>query len=214
MMIVKIISKIPFAVMTGFAFLLFVTTMVYWNFKPDVNFLLTKQDVVHAPLWRTAFYIHIASGMLAIASGPFQFIIRLRERHLSFHRMLGKIYVTAILFVGAPTGLYMSFYANGGLCASVGFILMSVLWFYTTYMGIRAVMKKQITEHRKWMMRSYAVTFSAVSLRLWVPFLAIVVGMDPLQTTIVTAWISWWINLIIAEILIQFIFYQSKKQIA
>ena len=36
----KVVSKIPFVVMTGFAFLLFGITFMYWNFRPDVNFLL------------------------------------------------------------------------------------------------------------------------------------------------------------------------------
>ena len=73
-------------------------------------------------------------------------------------------------------------------------------------------MKKQITEHRKWMIRSYAVTFSAVSLRLLVPFLSIVVGMELLQTVIVTAWISWLGNLMVAELMIRFIFINQKNK--
>ncbi len=213
-MIVKILSKIPFAIMTGFAFLLFTTTLVYWSFEPDVNFLLTKQDIVHNMVWRAAFYIHITGGMLSIALGPFQFIRQLRERYLPLHRVIGKIYAIAILLIGAPTGLYMAFYANGGPGASLGFIMMSVLWFYTTWMGIRTVLNKQIIQHRQWMIRSYAITFSAVSLRLWVPCLSLIVKMDPLQVIIVTAWISWLFNLIAAEYIIKLKFNQVKTIIA
>ena len=49
-----------------FSLLLFSITLMYWNFKPNVNFLLTKQDLVNDPFWRSAFYIHIFGGMLAI----------------------------------------------------------------------------------------------------------------------------------------------------
>lgn len=211
-MIRMIISKIPFGIMTTLAFLLFATTMIYWNFRPDVNFLLTKQDIVHDALWRTAFYIHIAGGMLAIALGPFQFIRKFRERYLHVHRSIGKLYVFAILVIGAPTGLYMAFFANGGAYASFGFILMSILWFYTTWMGLQTIMKKQIIQHQQWMIRSYAVTFSAVTLRLWVPFLSIGCNMDHIQIIILTAWISWLFNLLAAEGIIYLNFNKLKTK--
>lgn len=208
-MLLKLIYKIPFVVMTGFALLLFATTMMYWNLRPDVSFLLTKQDVVHDPVWRTVFYFHIFAGMLAIALGPLQFIKALRSKFLNAHRMIGKAYVVAILLIGAPTGLYMAFYANGGLYASLGFVMMSVLWFYTTWMGIQTIRKKQIELHKQWMIRSYAITFSAVSLRLWVPVLSLFSSMDQLQVVIITAWISWLFNLIAAEFIIKL---NLKKQ--
>lgn len=189
--------------MTGFAFLLFGMTFMYWNFKPDVNFLLTKPDLVNHPIWRPAFYIHIFGGMLALVLGPLQFVKYIRRKNLNLHRVLGKTYVAAILFIAAPTGLYMAFYANGGISASIGFILMSLLWFYTTFMAVNTIRKKQVSEHVKWMVRSYAMTFAAVTLRLWVPFLSLVIDMEHLKVIIITAWISWLLNLAAAEFLIK-----------
>lgn len=203
-MVLSYINKLPFVLMTALAFLLFATTLVYWSFKPDVNFLLTKQDLVYQPLWRTAFYIHIFGGMLAIITGPLQFITRWRERYLSFHRATGKIYVSSIILIGAPTGLYMAFYATGGTPASLGFIVMSALWFYTTFMGLHTIRKGQVEKHKRWMIRSYAVTFSAVTLRLWVPILSLYLTMEHLLVIIVTAWISWLFNLVAAECIIYF----------
>ncbi len=202
-MFLKIIARIPFVFMTGFAFLLFGITFMYWNFKPDVSFLLTKQDVVYNPVWRTVFYFHIFGGMLAIALGPIQFIKWLRRNNLALHRLIGKIYVVAILFIAAPTGLYMAFFANGGIYSSIGFVIMSVLWFYTTWMAINTIRKKQVQEHVKWMVRSYALTFAAVTLRLWVPFLSLVIEMEHLKVIIITAWISWLFNLIAAEFILK-----------
>lgn len=202
-MLVKVISRIPFAVMTGLAFFLFGITFMYWNFRPDVNFLLTKQDLVDHPIWRPAFYVHIFGGMLAIVLGPLNFIKYIRRKNLNLHRVLGKTYVASILFIAAPTGLYMAFYANGGFSASIGFILMSILWFYTTFMAVNTIRKKQIAEHVKWMVRSYAMTFAAVTLRLWVPFLSLAVEMDHLKVIIITAWISWIFNLMAAELILK-----------
>lgn len=213
-MLLEIFKRIPFALMTLLAFLLFATTLMYWNFRPDVNFLLTKQALVKDPVWRTVFYVHIFGGMLSIALGPFQFMPGLRRRFLKAHRFSGKMYASAILFLGAPTGLYMAFFATGGAPASAGFILMSGLWFYTTWMGIRTIRRGQVDQHRQWMLRSYAVTFSAVSLRLWVPLLSLYLPTDPMQVVIITAWISWLFNLIVAEFIIHFnhkkITYENK----
>lgn len=189
--------------MTGFAFLLFGITFMYWNFKPDVNFLLTKPDLVDHPIWRPVFYIHIFGGMLAIVLGPLNFIKYIRRKNLNLHRVLGKTYVASILFIAAPTGLYMAFYANGGILSSIGFILMSILWFYTTFMAVNTIRKKQVNEHVKWMVRSYAMTFAAVTLRLWVPFLSLVVEMEHLKIIIITAWISWLFNLMAAELILK-----------
>ncbi len=188
--------------MTGLALLLFCTTFMYLNFRPDVSFLLTKQNVVHHPVWRTVFYVHILSGMLAIVLGPFQFIACIRKHYPKAHRQMGKIYVMAILATGSPSGLYMAFFANGGAAASLGFVLMSILWFYTTWMAISTIRKHQIDQHQRWMVRSYAITFSAVSLRLWVPLLSLFTQMEHLFIIILTAWISWLINLAVAEALL------------
>jgi uncharacterized membrane protein len=190
-------------VMTGFSILLFTITFMYWNFRPDVNFLLTKQDLVGDPIWRSAFYMHIFGGMLAIILGPVQFVKYVRRKNLNLHRALGKTYVTAILFIAAPTGLYMAFYANGGFYASLGFILMSSLWLYTTFMAVHTIRKSLIQEHIKWMVRSYAMTFAAVTLRLWVPFLSLVIEMEHLKVVVITAWISWLFNLVAAECIIK-----------
>jgi uncharacterized membrane protein len=188
--------------MTGFSFLLFSITLIYWSFKPDVNFLLTKQDVVFNPLWRTAFYVHIAGGMLSIVLGPLQFVRYFRKRFLNAHRLVGKIYVSSILFLAAPTGLFMAFYANGGFYSTLGFFLMSVLWFFTTYMAVKTVRLKRIEEHVRWMVRSYALTFAAVTLRILVPLMSFTNELSEDTIVISTAWLSWLINLLIAELLI------------
>jgi uncharacterized membrane protein len=199
----NILNRLPWFVMTAFALFLFIITFGYWNFRPDINFLLTKQNLVDHPVWRPAFYVHIFGGMLAIAIGPFQFVRFIRRRFLDLHRKLGKIYVTAILLIAAPTGLYMAFYANGGFYSTLGFICMSILWFYTTWKAIVAIKKKLINEHINWMVRSYAMTFAAVTLRLWVPACSLLFEMEHNFVIVLTAWISWLFNLIAAEIIIK-----------
>src|ERR1700751_2467970 len=47
---------------------------------------------------------HTLCGVIALLSGPLQFSSRFRQRHLKFHRVLGRIYVISV-FVGAFTGI-------------------------------------------------------------------------------------------------------------
>lgn len=178
------------------------TTMLYFSFRDDINFLQVKPDVVHNFAWRTSFYIHITGGTLALITAPFQLIPSLRKKYINVHRKLGKIYVAAILFIGAPAGFYMAFFANGGMPASAGFIILSLLWAYTTYKGLYHMRKGEIAAHRRWMLRSFALTFAAVTLRLWVPVLSYGFHLPPEVTIVSTAWLSWVPNILVAELII------------
>jgi uncharacterized membrane protein len=195
--------------MTSFALLLFVITAEYLTFKPNINFLLVKEDLIFDAVWRPTFYLHVISGMLVILIGPFQFLPKLRAKNLQIHKKLGKIYAYGILGIAAPTGLIMAFYAEGGLYSTMAFLMMSGLWFYTTIMAIVTVKKKKIIEHKKWMYRSYALSFAAVTLRILVPLMSLYTNSSETYVIISTAWLSWIINLIVVEALI---FYTITKK--
>jgi uncharacterized membrane protein len=203
MVLQVILYRIPWLAIAAFSFLLFYVCLFYWTFAPDVNFLLVKQNLVSDPAWRTVFYFHVFAGMLVVFTGPLQFLGWLRRNYLKVHRAMGKIYISAVLFIGAPTGLYMAFFAEGGMWAGAGFMLMSMAWFYTTWKAFTAIKNRNITAHVQWMVRSYAMSFSAVTLRILVPVLSLGLEWQHNFVVCLTAWISWMLNLAIAEILIQ-----------
>jgi len=189
--------------MTLLAFFLAGITTMYYSFRSDINFLLVKQDVVHEILWRTAFYIHITGGILALTIGPLQLLKRSRtKKYRPVHRALGKTYIIAILGLAAPSGFYMALFAEGGPWASTGFAIMAMLWFFTTWQAYTFARERNFKEHGKWMVRSYALTFSAVTLRLWVPVASIYFGMQPSFVITLSAWTSWMINIAVAELLL------------
>lgn len=178
-----------------------VITKEYFSFDTNYNFLKVKQSLIPNNFWMTTFYIHLAAGILVLTLGPFQFLKKFRNKYLSQHRLLGKVYVFTILGFAAPTGLIMAFYAEGGLWSTIGFSLMSIIWFVTTYLAVTAAKNKKIRDHEKWMYRSYAMSFSAVTLRLLVPAMSIPnIGLSDQFVVVSTAWISWIINLVIIEL--------------
>jgi uncharacterized membrane protein len=108
---------------------------------------------------------HVVFGLVALLSGPIQFSTRLRQRHLKFHRVLGRIYVIAV-FLSAPCGVLLS----NGRPGFPGTSMQALAWVVCTGAAVITARNRQITQHRQWMIRSYAVTFTFISsrvLNLW-----------------------------------------------
>jgi len=108
---------------------------------------------------------HTLCGVLALLAGPIQFSSRLRQRHLKFHRVVGRIYVICV-FIGAPTGIALA----AGRPGLPGTSMQAAAWIVCTTAALITARNRQIAQHRQWMIRSYAVTFTFVSsrvLNLW-----------------------------------------------
>jgi uncharacterized membrane protein len=108
---------------------------------------------------------HTLSGVMALLIGPLQFSSRFRQRHLKLHRVLGRIYVLSV-FIGSFTGIALA----AGRPGLPGTSMQAAAWMVCTTAAFVTARNRQITVHRQWMARSYAVTFTFVSsrvLNLW-----------------------------------------------
>jgi uncharacterized membrane protein len=108
---------------------------------------------------------HTLAGTLALLIGPINFSSRIRQRHLKLHRILGRIYVISV-FVGSFTGIALA----AGRPGLPGTSMQAAAWMVCTTAALITARNRQITQHRQWMARSYAVTFTFVSsrvLNLW-----------------------------------------------
>ena len=108
---------------------------------------------------------HTLAGIFALLIGPINFSSRIRQRYLQLHRVLGRIYVVSV-FVGAATGIALAFGRPGfpGTCGQ------ATAWVVCTTAAFITARNRHIIQHRQWMIRSYAVTFTFVSsrvLNLW-----------------------------------------------
>ncbi len=142
--------------------------------------------------------VHVAGAATALLLGPFQFLSGLRARWPKIHRWIGRTYVVGCL-VGASGGFVMAFGSTAGPVATVGFALLAVCWTWANIQGWRLAMAGRFAEHRVWMIRSFAMTFAAVTLRLYLPLLPMT-GLSFQDGYVATAWISWIPNLIVAEL--------------
>jgi len=174
----------------------------YTSFSDDVQFLLFKKDYIHNKIWKTAFYIHVFSAVAALFAGFTQFSKDFLQYNKKWHRLIGKIYVWNILVINFPAGMILAIYANGQLPGKIAFILLDILWFYFTYKGLIYARRRNFVAHKYNMMRSYALTFSAITLRGWKVILSYFFVIEPNQLYIIEAWMGFVPNLIIIELII------------
>ena len=146
--------------------------------------------------WNIAFYIHIIFGGIALIVGWLQFSSKLRSKNVKAHRFVGKIYIASALF-SSFSGFYIALFADGGFWTSLGFSFLSIVWLGTTLMAYLTIRKQQIVRHQVLMTYSYAACFAAVTLRIWLPILILVIGHYG-KAYLVVAWLSWIPNLLVA----------------
>ncbi len=149
----------------------------------------------------TCLLLHASFSAIALLAGPWQFLPGWRSRWPAVHRWVGRIYCMAVV-AGWVASLPLAFHAQTGIVASAGFVALGVVWISTTAAAYLAIRSGQVTRHREWMIRSYAATAAAITLRSYLPML--MVAKVPLTTSYpLVAWLCWIPNLLLAEWLVR-----------
>ncbi|HKU16117.1 MAG TPA: DUF2306 domain-containing protein [Steroidobacteraceae bacterium] len=144
-----------------------------------------------------AGWAHTMGGAVAILIGPFQVIAKLRTTWPRVHVWMGRVYLLAVL-AGGLGGLYFAPQSTAGIVGSAGFTTLALFWLYSGARAYFAIRAGQVQVHRRWILRNYALTFAAATLRIELPLLIISGVAFPLAYTLV-AWISWVPNWLVVE---------------
>jgi hypothetical protein len=147
---------------------------------------------------RPFLYIHVAAASTALLLGPIQFIASLRHRYLFAHRITGRIYVLSCL-TGATTGIALSIGTTAGPVVTAGFGLLGVLWLSINVRAWWLAVQGRIAQHKSWMIRSFALTFSAVTARLLI-FTLPLMGVPFNNAYMLASWLGWVPNLFLAQV--------------
>jgi uncharacterized membrane protein len=142
--------------------------------------------------------VHIFASAFTLLLGPVQLSSTFRKRWPAAHRLIGRTYLGVGVLVGGIAGLYMSTFAAGGMTAKLGFACLAIAWLVTGYKGYRSARTGNIVEHRRWMIRNYAVSFAAISFRLGLS-LALVLALPIDVAYPALTWLCWIINLVVAQ---------------
>lgn len=199
----KAIFYICWAIVIYFALYLAGIALAYFSFDMDYHFLKSKQDMLDNTIWLVFFYVHLFFGVTATLSGFPLFFKRLIHYRSYWHKQIGKLYIFSILFFTGPTGLYLAFSAEGGPWASIGFIGMSIAWMLPTYLAYYHIINKRLKAHYKWVVRSYCMTLSGVTLRIFTPIGSHFVGFEEETNFIISAYV-WIFNMLLGELILFF----------
>ena len=196
------LHKLSFGAIALFSLLIGLYPSTYFLVDRKFGLLSSKSEALLADLfWNIGFYGHIMFGGLALLVGWAQFIKKIRNKRPVLHRNIGKVYVFSVL-ISSICGIYIAHYATGGLTASLGFILLGLVWFYTTLNAYLFARKGDIVRHEKLMIFSFAACFAAVTLRIWLPMLSSIMG-GFVPAYRVVAWLCWVPNLLVAYIIVR-----------
>lgn len=197
----KILPRITVAVL---AILVGLYPAAYYFIQSDNHGILERKsaELLASYFYRGSFFTHITFGGVALLIGWLQFSKKIRARNLNLHRTIGKMYMVAVALSGVA-GFTIAMSASGGPVCMAGFGLLALIWLYTDLQGYRTIRKLQIERHRAWMIRNYALTFAAVTLRIYLPLAMAVLHFDFIPAYRVISWLCWVPNLIVAEVLIR-----------
>jgi uncharacterized membrane protein len=192
----KPLAKLAWFFLALFAFANAVLALRY--LLPSVPFPAQIDNFVTR---RPALAFHALGGAIALLAGPLQFLPGFRSKHWTFHRRQGWIYCSGVL-LGWLATLALAPHSQTGWIASAGFLTLSTAWIISTALAVRFILKGNQVEHRRWMIRSYALTAAAITLRIYLPL--IFVFKVPFEVGYpAIAWLCWVPNLLAAELYLQ-----------
>jgi uncharacterized membrane protein len=181
------------AVLAGF---ISVVSLRLLSFNPEALSEELRPNLINHPI---VFYAHTVVAPLALLFGVWQFLPATRRS--SYHRWAGRLYVVCVAFASIA-GFVIATTTEIGLRAGAGFMILAVLWFIATTTAYFWARTGNFVRHRVWMIRSYALTCAAITLRIILPA-GTTLGASFADSYIVAAWGSWIINLLIAEWIIR-----------
>ncbi|WP_404984453.1 DUF2306 domain-containing protein [Chryseobacterium sp. M5] len=197
--VVKILLILGFGY---FFWLMLKITLEYIPLDTNVSFLMIKQtEVEQRPEYLYFFYTHVYTSIFVLLAG-FLAILRKDFRLKNFHRNAGKIYILLILLFAAPSGIYMGIFANGGFLSKISFVILGSLWWFSTFKAFQLARQRKFKEHKQWMWRSFALTISAITLRMWKVIIVYLFHPNPMDVYQIIAWLGWIPNILLIEYLI------------
>jgi uncharacterized membrane protein len=143
------------------------------------------------------FIIHSLAGFSALITGPLQFNRAILTKRRNLHRLSGKIYVYAV-WIASTAALVDAMFFDIPFLGKIAFGVLAVLWFGATTTAFLRIRKRNIREHREWMIRSFSLSFFFVTGGFWMPGLTST--SLPYEIAYPLAvFLAWFLNLVFAE---------------
>ncbi|GAA4208087.1 DUF2306 domain-containing protein [Actinocatenispora rupis] len=159
---------------------------------------------------------HIGTATVATVTGFVQFWPWLRNRYPKVHRWTGRAYFFAGVFPSMILAVPVATMSEFGAANIAGLYALDAMWIVTAVAGYRAARTRRYADHRRWMVRNFAVTLASLASRPWQLVVSLII-FGPLagpmyhgdtQTMIhdaasASVWLALFANVVIAEVYVQ-----------
>jgi uncharacterized membrane protein len=180
---VRRIVRRPLAAVVGFLAFVGVAASATYFLREPANLGFLDYPTIVA--------LHVVLGAVYMLFAPFQFVKRIRSRHIGYHRRMGRVLVGVGVVVGM-TALFIGFvipYSGWAECVLIG--LFGSLFLFALVKGFVHVRAGRVALHREWMIRAFAIALAIATQRvIFIPSL-LVVG-EPTHGQIVTLSLAAW----------------------
>lgn len=189
------------ALLAGLCLIIGIYPLAYVLTDDRFGLLQSKPDaVVGSSWWRLGFHAHILSGGVALSVGWSQFVHGWRTRFPRVHRAVGRLYVVLVLVSGLAA-LSIAPYTSTGWVAALAFGILAVIWLTVTVLAWDSIRRRDVQRHKAFMVYSFSACCAAVTLRLWLPVLLLVLRLDFSVAYPIVAWLCWVPNLLVARLI-------------
>ena len=178
----------------------------YLSFNPALGRLSPAEHPWYFPV----MVIHLLCGTVTLVACVLQVWPWLRRRHPRVHRVSGRVYVAAV-WPAVAGAVVISVVWPFGPVSALSDIVHALLWLAATTYGFALGRQRRYADHRRWMLRSFALAMSNILNRVvgfpiqWVlaPHLATTFGGNQLAldqaVSACNSWLCWTLALIAME---------------
>jgi uncharacterized membrane protein len=143
--------------------------------------------------------IHILPGGLFLTLASLQFVPSIRQKHLPFHRWMGRLLLVCGLIIGM-SALVMSYTMNiGGPNETAATTLFAIVFLICLIKGYRHIRRKEVERHREWMIRAYGVGLGVATTRPIVGIFFAFRRLTPHEFFGIAFWLGFTITFLAAE---------------
>ena len=181
----------------------------YLSLDPDRSRISVTTDLHYVGL-----VVHVFTAATALLLGVLQLVPRVRARRV-LHRRLGRAFLVVGVVAFGLTGIPLALTTPNGDVTRYGILVPAVGWLVCAALGWAAIRGGRLAAHRAWMIRTYALTFFALTTRMVVPILLALQlpfqadrSPDAVRELVERSipygqWLGWIINLAVAEYVIR-----------
>lgn len=163
----------------------------------------TASDDLHYVNHAFIIILHVLPGLLFLLLGPLQFISSLRARWPKLHRWTGRVFIVSGLITGITAIVINAIFPPvGGLFKSVAVYIFSLALIASLIIALRAILRRDITRHRAWMIRAFAIGLAISTMRIFFIPAYFLFGVPSNFTIALGMWIGFLVNITVAEIIL------------